>query len=129
MCAFTIPHRICSFGPPQHTHHKRTPKTIHGLLSPPPKTEILTTEDLQRLEACLPTAQELKTVLAYTGPAAALGPAETFFRALGDTPRVGGKVTAMLFSRQFLGSVAGDAEARVGTLSAVSLVLAEMYWG
>eukprot|EP00903_Cladosiphon_okamuranus_P016298 g15030.t1 len=78
--------------------------------------EILTPEDLQRLEACLPTAQELKTVLAYTGPAAALGPAETFFRALQDTPRAGGKVTAMLFSRQFLGSVAGDAEARVKTL-------------
>lgn len=81
---------------------------------------MLTTEDLQRLEACLPTPQELKTVLAYTGPAAALGPAETFFRALRDTPRAAGKVTAMLFSRQFLGSVAGDAEARVETLRMVS---------
>lgn len=59
-------------------------------------------------------------MLAYTGPAAALGPAETFFRALQDTPRAGGKVAAMLFSRQFLGFVAGDAEAPVDTLRMVS---------
>ncbi|CBN80077.1 Formin-like 3 [Ectocarpus siliculosus] len=78
--------------------------------------EVLTTEDLQRLEGCLPTAQELRTVMAFSGPAAALGSAETFFRALRDTPRPASKVSAVLFSRQFLGSVAGDAESRVETL-------------
>lgn len=80
---------------------------------------MLTVEDLQRLEVCLPTAQELKTVFAYTGTPAALGPAETFFRALGGTPRVAQKVSAMLFSRVFFGSVAGDAETRVETLTTV----------
>ncbi|CAM9158805.1 unnamed protein product, partial [Ectocarpus sp. 13 AM-2016] len=78
--------------------------------------EVLTIEDLQRLEGCLPTAQELRTVVAFSGPAAALGSAETFFRALKDTPRPASKVSAVLFSRQFLGSVAGDAESRVETL-------------
>ncbi|CAM9497960.1 unnamed protein product, partial [Ectocarpus sp. 12 AP-2014] len=78
--------------------------------------EVLTIEDLQRLEGCLPTAQELRTVVAFSGPAAALGSAETFFRALRDTPRPASKVSAVLFSRQFLGSVAGDAESRVETL-------------
>ncbi|CAN0574297.1 unnamed protein product, partial [Ectocarpus sp. 12 AP-2014] len=81
--------------------------------------EVLTIEDLQRLEGCLPTAQELRTVVAFSGPAAALGSAETFFRALRDTPRPASKVSAVLFSRQFLGSVAGDAESRVETLRMV----------
>ncbi|CAN0032714.1 unnamed protein product, partial [Hapterophycus canaliculatus] len=79
--------------------------------------ETLTVEDLQRLEVCLPTTQELKTVLAYSGPPAALGPAETFFRALGGTPRVAQKVSALLFSRVFLGSVARDAERRAERLT------------
>lgn len=57
-------------------------------------------------------------MLAYTGPPAALGPAETFFRGLGDTPRAGAKVAALLFSRQFC-SVAEDAERRVETLKMV----------
>ncbi|CAM9424601.1 unnamed protein product [Ectocarpus sp. 4 AP-2014] len=87
-------------------------KLVSGL---DPK-EVLTTEDLQRLEGCLPTVQELRTVVAFSGPAAALGSAETFFRALRDTPRPASKVSAVLFSRQFLGSVAGDAESRVETL-------------
>lgn len=87
------------------------------------KKETLTVEDLQRLEMCLPTPQELKTVLAYTGPPAALGPAEMFFRALGETPRVTQKVSAVLFSRVFLGSVAKDAEGRVETLTMVRKVV------
>ena len=82
----------------------------------------MTTEDLQRLEACLPTAQELRTVVAFSGPAAALGSAETFFRALRDTPRPASKVAAVLFSRQFLGSVAADAESRVDTLRMVRVI-------
>lgn len=77
--------------------------------------ELLTVEDLQKLEACLPTESELKTVLAFEGPAEALGPAETFFRSLASVPRPGNKVSALLFWRQF-SSVAETAELRLENL-------------
>lgn len=77
---------------------------------------ILSTEDLQRLEACLPTGPELKTVLTYDGPLETLGPAEAFFRALAPTPRPASKVSTLLFSLQF-SSIVEIADARLETLS------------
>ena len=65
-------------------------------------------------------------MLAYTGPPAALGPAETFFRGLRDTPRAGAKVAAMLFSRQFCW-VAENAGARVETLKMVRVFFIGVY--
>lgn len=72
-------------------------------------------EDLQRLEACLPTGPELQQVLAYDGPAEALGPAESFFQALTPTPRPAEKVSLMLFALQFP-SIAEVTGARLETL-------------
>lgn len=52
---------------------------------------------------------------AFKGPIEALGPAESFFRALAHTPRPASKVSVMLFSRQ-LGSVEESANTRLDTL-------------
>lgn len=75
----------------------------------------LSAEDLQRLEACLPTGPELKTVMAYEGPEEALAPAEAFFRALASVPRPAAKVSALLFWRHF-SSAAEVAGSRLDTL-------------
>lgn len=78
-------------------------------------SELLTAEDLEKLEVCLPTKAEVRTVLAYKGPVESLGSAESFFLALARTPRPSCKVSVMLFSRQFK-SIAEHASARLETL-------------
>ncbi|CAM9730057.1 unnamed protein product, partial [Discosporangium mesarthrocarpum] len=77
--------------------------------------DLLTTEDLQRLEACIPSVPEVQMAMAFNGPVEALGPAETFFRALGQTPRPLNKVRVMLFMKQFAASVE-EASGRLKTL-------------
>ncbi|CAN0046750.1 unnamed protein product [Choristocarpus tenellus] len=82
---------------------------------------MLSAEDLQRLEVCLPTSPEMEMVLAFQGSPETLGTAESFFWALGNTPRPLAKVRVMLFMQQFK----SNSEVLAGRLEALEKACSE----